>query len=252
MSEALEAPPTETAHSSAHPYAGTRGAGAPRQELTAAIFGRLVLGAVVLALALIGIGLLLTRVLESLTHTDGVLERWFVSHRTDTLNAITAVGSDLAKTSTAAAVAAVAFFALRIWLRRWHESLVLAIALGGEVLIFLIVAAVVHRPRPPVFRLDPAPPTSSFPSGHTAAAVIVYGFLAFVLWRYMANRYLAAMLCTLLIAVPVAVGLSRLYRGAHFPTDVIAGAVLGIVWLSFVIRTLMPNHPRESPTITPA
>ena len=252
MSEAVGAPPAETARSSAHPYAGTRAAGAPRQELTAAIFGRLILGAVVLGLVLVGIGLLLTRVLESFTNTDGVIERWFVSHRMETLNRITAVGSDLAKTSTAAAVALVAFFVLRIWLRRWHESLVLAIALGGEVLIFLVVAAVVHRPRPPVFRLDPAPPTSSFPSGHTAAAVIVYGFLAFVLWRYMANRYLAAMLCTLLIAVPIAVGLSRLYRGAHFPTDVLAGAVLGIVWLSFVIRTLMPNHPRESPTVTPA
>ena len=50
----------------------------------------------------------------------------------------------------------------------------------------------------------------------------------------------AAMVCVLLIAVPVAVGLSRLYRGAHFPSDVLFGAVLGAVWLAFVIRTLMP------------
>ena len=251
MSDAVEAPAPATAKTSPHPYAGTRAAGAPRRELSLAVLGRLALGAVVLGALLVAVGLILTRVLDSWTHADGVLERWFVSHRVETWNTITAVGSDLAKTATAAGVAAVAFFVLRLWLRRWHESLVLAIALGGEVLIFLTVAFIVHRPRPPVFRLDPAPPTSSFPSGHTAAAVVVYGFLAFVIWRYMARRWLATILCTLLIAVPVAVGLSRLYRGAHFPSDVIAGAVLGVVWLTFVIRTLMPDHPIESRTPTP-
>ncbi len=127
-------------------------------------------------------------------------------HRGETWNDITLVGSDLAKTVTAVAVASVTVIVLRVWLRRWHESLVLIVALLGEVLIFVTVAFIVHRPRPPVFRLDPAPPTSSFPSGHTAAAVTVYGFLAFVIWRYMARRWMATLLCVLLIAVPVVVG----------------------------------------------
>ena len=251
MSDAVESPDSPTTGSSAHPFAGTRAAHAPQPAWSPAIFGRLALGAVVLGVLLVAAGLVLTRLLYSWTHAEGLLERWLLAHRTRAWNDITLVASDLAKTATAVAVAAVAFFVLRVWLRRWHESLVLVIALAGEVLIFLTVAFIVHRPRPPVFRLDPAPPTSSFPSGHTAAAVVVYGFLAFVIWRYMANRYLAAMLCALLIAVPVAVGLSRLYRGAHFPSDVIAGAVLGVVWLSFVIRTLLPDHPREQRRTTP-
>ena len=243
MSDAVEVPQAPTARSSAHPFAGTRAAGAPRQQWSLALFARLVLGALVLGTLLVGLGLVLTQVLDSWTHTDVSLERWIVAHRTTAGNAITAVASDLAKTMTAAAVAFVAFFALRLWLRRWYESWVLVIALAGEVLIFLAVSAIVGRARPPVFRLDPAPPTSSFPSGHTAAAVVVYGFLAFVIWRYMARRWLATLICVSLIAIPVAVGLARLYRGAHFPTDVIAGAVLGLVWLSFVVRTLMPGHP---------
>ena len=252
MSDAVSSPQSPTASPSAHPFAGTRAAGAPREQWSLAIAGRLVVGAVVLGALLIGAGLLLTHVSDSWTHTDGSLDRWFVAHRMSTWNRVTWVGSHMAQTTTAAAVALVAFFALRIWLRRWYESIVLVIALGGEVLIFLTVTAIVHRPRPPVPRLDPAPPTSSFPSGHTAAAVTVYGFLAFVIWRYMANRWLANLLCLLLIAVPVAVGISRLYRGAHYPTDVIGGAVLGVVWLSFVIRTLMPAYPKEQPINSPS
>jgi membrane-associated phospholipid phosphatase len=218
---------------------------APRREFTAALFGRLALGALALAALLVVLGFVIRYASDSLIHADGVMSRWFVNQRDDAWDSITLVASDMAKTATVIAVAIVAFFALRLWLKRWYESIVLAIALAGEVFIFLTVATVVQRARPPVFRLDPAPPTSSFPSGHTAAAVVVYGFLAFVIWRYAANRYLAAIACVLLVAVPLAVGLSRLYRGAHFPLDVLGGAVLGIVWLTFVVRTLLPSTPAK-------
>ena len=111
------------------------------------------MGAVILALLLVGVGLLLTHVWDTWTHTDGFLDRWFLAHRVMTWNRVTFVGSSLAQTTTAGAVAAVAFFALRVWLRRWYESLVLVVALGGEVLIFLTVTAIVHRPRPPMCRV---------------------------------------------------------------------------------------------------
>jgi membrane-associated phospholipid phosphatase len=204
-----------------------------------------VLGAVILGAVLVGLGMLIKQPADWWARIDTGVDRWFVDHRADAWNGVTLVMSDMAKTMTVVGVAAIAIVVLRIWLRRWHESIVLAIALAGEVLIFLTVAAIVQRPRPPVFRLDMAPPTSSFPSGHTAAAVVVYGFLAFVVWRYMANRYVATIACVLLIAIPLAVGLSRLYRGAHYPTDVVGGALLGVVWLTFVVRTLMPSEPRE-------
>lgn len=211
--------------------------------MTAALAGRLALAAVALCAVLMGIGFALKSA-DSWTRTDGALDRWFEAHRQAGWNQITLIGSDAAKTSTVMVVAAVSIVVLRIWLGRWHESLVLAIALAGEVLIFLAVTAIVQRPRPDVDRLDQAPPTSSFPSGHTAAAVVVYGFLALVIWRYVENRIVAAVAAALLVAMPVFVAMSRIYRGAHYPTDVIAGAVLSLVWLSFVVRTLMPKEPK--------
>ena len=65
--------------------------------------------------------------------------------------------------------------ALRLWLGRWRESWTLPTPLVGELLAFLVVTAVVNRPRPGVPHLDAAAPTSSFPSGHTAPAVALYG-----------------------------------------------------------------------------
>ena len=87
--------------------------------------------------------------------------------------------------------------------------------------------------------------TSSFPSGHTAAAVALYGCIAIlVLWIYgrrPATRVAVVVLC----CVPVIVGLSRLYRGMHYPTDVLAGALVGGLWLLLVITTLLPR-PRTT------
>ena len=80
-------------------------------------------------------------------------------------------------------------------------------------------------------RLDVAPPTSSFPSGHTAAAVALYGCLALVVLRQSANRWAARTIAVLCCCVPVIVAVSRVYRGMHYLTDVLGGVLLGTVWL---------------------
>lgn len=96
-----------------------------------------------------------------------------------------------------AAVAAVAVVALRWWLGRWRESVIVVVAIVGELMIFLAITALVHRDRPPVVRLDGAPPTSSFPSGHTGAAVALYACVAVLLLRTVPHRPLARILAVL-------------------------------------------------------
>jgi membrane-associated phospholipid phosphatase len=113
----------------------------------------------------------------------------------------------------------------------------------------------VHRQRPTVPQLDPAPPTSSFPSGHTGASVALYVGLAVILLivtRGSARRIWVMMVAALLCAVPVVVALSRIYRGMHFLTDVIAGALAGGLWMTVVVATLLggaaPARRRDRPT----
>jgi len=198
------------------------------------------------------IGLFITRVVspDGPPSWDAGTIDWLVAHRTPTMNVATGIGSGIANTQTAIAVTVVVVLLLRWRLGRWYESWVLVTAMAGELLVFLAITATVHRARPAVERLDPAPPTSSFPSGHTAAAIALYGCVAILLlvvWPGLASRLAACVL----FAIPVVVGLSRLYRGMHFPSDVLFGAIGGGLWLLVVMTTLLPGRPSARPGTHP-
>jgi undecaprenyl-diphosphatase len=170
---------------------------------------------------------------------DLSVDRWFAAHRTGALDVVTYIGTTVAQTTTAVGVTVVVVLALRWRLGRWHESGIFVAVMAGELLIFLGVTAAIHEARPPVPRLDAAPPTSSFPSGHTAAALALYGGIAVMAFWVYGRRRATAIAAVVLFLVPVYVGLSRLYRGMHYPSDVLAGALLGGLWLLWVTKTLL-------------
>jgi membrane-associated phospholipid phosphatase len=122
------------------------------------------------------------------------------------------------------AVVAVVVLAVR---RLWREIGLIAVALCVEVSVFLTTALIVNRPRPTVPRLDRSPPTSSFPSGHTAAAIALWISLAIVISMHVRNAFVRAVVWIVALGLPVFVGLSRMYRGMHHPTDVAASILLG-------------------------
>jgi membrane-associated phospholipid phosphatase len=203
---------------------------------------RLVSGGLLIYLALIAVGLSLTHPFKdsAVVRRDTEVSRWFAAHRTPLLDTLTHVGTLLSETGTAIVLSIVLVLALRRWLGRWRESIGIAVAILGELFIFLLVTNTVHRQRPPVPRLDPAPPTSSFPSGHTAAAVALYGCLAVIVLRQMVHRRLAVVIALLCCCVPPIVAVSRVYRGMHYPTDVIFGAIGGGLWLLVAVLVVVP------------
>ncbi len=210
--------------------------------LTRGSWFRLVGAGIVLWLGLSAIGIALWRGLASsaIVRADVRVSKWFVPKRTPTFDTLTHYGTLLSETITAIALTAVLVVVFRLWLGRWRESIAVLVAIMGELFVFLLVTNTVGRPRPPVPRLDQAPPTSSFPSGHTAAAVALYGCLALVVLRQMANRWLARLIATLCCLVPLIVATSRVYRGMHYLTDVLFGAIGGGLWLLVTVLIVLP------------
>jgi membrane-associated phospholipid phosphatase len=212
------------------------------REITAA-GRRLAIPAVALATGMVLLGLLVVHVLATgpIGLADVTVDRDLASHRFGTGNTVTAVLTAMASTPVIIALTAVVAVAFRLAYHRWRESVYLACCVAGETLIFLLTTLLVDRNRPPVAHLDVAPPTSDFPSGHTAAAVCCYGAIAAVLLLRYHRPLLRGAAVAAAVLLPLLVGASRLYRGMHFPTDVLAGLLLGASWLSVSTRRVLHN-----------
>jgi undecaprenyl-diphosphatase len=210
----------------------------------------LLLGAFVLVEALLlGLGLLVTRLLaHSSLHRDEVsFERAVVAHRTPFWDSVTHYATVLGATQTIIVLTAVGCVLLA-W--RGHGPrlpVFLAVAVAGETGLFLLASLLVDRLRPAIPHLDGAPPTSSFPSGHTAATLALTLGLALGLARTRPGHPLRALSWVLAAALPVFVLAGRLYRGMHWPTDVAASVVFTIAWLLLVRAILLPQQVDDPP-----
>ncbi len=196
-------------------------------------------GLFVILAAMLGIGWLVTHPLAhdwAFTAEDGV-DRTLAAHRTRLLNGLSDFWSTLAGTFYAVLLTAFAAVTAALVSRGWREPAFIVTAIAGETAVFLVTTAGIGRPRPAVTPLDPSPPTSSFPSGHTAAALALYGAIIIV-----ARRHGAPWPVWLLLTVPVAVGGARLYRGMHHPSDVVAGLVLGAACLALSYLVLLDRR----------
>lgn len=130
---------------------------------------------------------------------------------------------------------------LFVW-RGWkREAVSLIICLAGAGVLNQLLKALFERARPDLFRLV-AESGYSFPSGHSMVSFCVYGFFAYTFSRSVASvrlRIVAFLLMGVLVGV---IGISRIYLGVHYPTDVMAGFVAGGTWLGFCVSWL---HWRE-------
>ncbi|MEV4019239.1 phosphatase PAP2 family protein [Nonomuraea angiospora] len=176
---------------------------------------------------------------------EASVSRSLAAGRTSLWNTLTDLGSSLSDTPYIVALTVIAAIVFRLVYRRWRESIFLVAAVWSQSLIFLATTEAVGRHRPPVQHIDPAPPTSSFPSGHVSAAVAFYCGMALVLTTHVRNRALQVLIWVLGIAAPLAVGLSRLYRGMHFLTDVLWGALLGVGCVVMAARAILYARERR-------
>jgi membrane-associated phospholipid phosphatase len=199
-------------------------------------------GLVVAAVLSICLGFLVTRVLEpawGIGAADERVNAWFAAHRTASLTDASLVGSIVAGGVVLPIVVGSIALVCAV-LRKWRIAAFLVFALGVESASYRLTTLVVHSHRPHVARLENLPVNAGYPSGHTAAAIAVYGGLALVIASGVRHGIVRALAWTFAVAMVAFVALSRTYRGMHHPLDVAGGIALGVVALVvlvFVCRT---------------
>jgi undecaprenyl-diphosphatase len=171
---------------------------------------------------------------------DTAIPRWFAEHRTPALDDLSWWLSKAGDTHAVLAVSLVVCPLIVATLHRWRPALFVALALVGEVTLFLASAKAVGRPRPDVPHLDGTLPTSSFPSGHIAATICLYTAIAIVVMP-RTDRWWRWLTVVAAVAMPMAVGLSRMYRGMHHPTDVVGAILLAALWLGLLWWVMRPD-----------
>jgi membrane-associated phospholipid phosphatase len=172
---------------------------------------------------------------ESLTRFDLNLAAWLHTHATAngyaTFRVVTQLGAPVTLTIVAAGVTLV-LAAQRQWvfLGGW------LVALGGGGLLTTFLKLTIHRPRPPYADTFLVSFSWSFPSGHAMESLVAYGMLAYlagVLWIHRRSAQIAVAVSVGLLVV--AIGVSRVYLGVHYFSDVVGGYAAGTLWLATCI-----------------
>lgn len=122
-----------------------------------------------------------------------------------------------------------------IWQRRWYELLIAVLAVPGGILLNVLLKQLFQRARPvfddPLFILD----TYSFPSGHALNSTVFYGMLAaLIFWNVINWRWRLAVLVVAGLMITL-VAFTRVYLGAHYLSDVLAGILEGLAWLALCL-----------------
>jgi undecaprenyl-diphosphatase len=132
-----------------------------------------------------------------------------------------------------------------VWWRtkQWWYAVVPAIAIAAQASVFVAATTIVGRGRPKVAHLDPAPPTSSYPSGHVGAATALYLTFAFMAQR-IERPWLRRLVTVVCAIVPFLVAWGRLYRGMHSLVDIVVGVLNGIICALLAWRYLRRRGER--------
>jgi len=196
---------------------------------------------------------------DSVVEDDGVAGvdqpalRLAMRHRSPALNAAVTAYTDIGGTIGMPILASLTAIGLALLWRRWTPLTLITTTMLGSLALTVAGKGVIGRARPPL--ADAVPPyehSFSFPSGHTLNTTAFAGIVAYLLLRRLRHRWARRLALSLACLFPITMGLSRIYLGHHWFTDVLVAWTLGLAWLSIVITshrlylTLYRHYPRPA------
>ena len=117
-----------------------------------------------------------------------------------------------------------------IFLKDKKISLLISLNLVISTILNILLKNIIQRPRPEGYRLIEET-GYSFPSGHYMVSMAFYGFIIYLIWKKVENKKIKYTLCTILTILMLAIGISRIYLGVHYASDVIAGFLISLSYL---------------------
>jgi undecaprenyl-diphosphatase len=179
---------------------------------------------------------------------DEAFLRYLAEHRIPWLESTLVEVTLLGTATVVVAIAGVAALFLALTRHKASAALLLS-STAGSVILNNVLKTFFDRPRPQIFTWGTHALTTSFPSGHAMSAATVYATIAYLVARLekrRSTRRVTYVVATLFI---VAISFSRLYLGVHYPSDVLAGLVVGLAWAGFCMAMLeaVQWYQRRSP-----
>jgi undecaprenyl-diphosphatase len=202
--------------------------------LYAAVGMLLVAGVAVIVACVAGFGLLADEVMEGGTQRfDNAVLLWMNAHASPALTGLALDVTALGAGTVVWLVLLVASVFFWNTCHRWSAAL-LWVSILGSGLINSVMKLFFNRPRPHLFPWRvPYAGLSSFPSGHSMTSMVCYSTLAYLVARLVPSKFLRVFTICVAAVIVVLIGLSRLYLGVHYPTDVLGGFAMGLAWAAF-------------------
>jgi undecaprenyl-diphosphatase len=207
-------------------------------------------------LLIVGATILAGEIYEAVAAGDGVAQldepvlAWAVAARTPTSTAVVAAFSNSGGAFWMSIITGTGVTVLCLLWRRWTPLVLMLIAVGGSLAMTVAGKRIAERVRPPLeYAVPPYETSPSFPSGHTLNATVIGGMFCYLLVSYLTSRVARTVTVVITVLYVLAMGLSRVFLGHHWLTDVLAAWCLGVAWLTVVItghRLWLTQHRRHS------
>lgn len=172
---------------------------------------------------------------------DTIVRNIVIGWRNEVLNPIVINITYLGNSDTIILICIILIFFKKT---RLQYGVPLAITVTCSFTIQTIIKVLVQRARPPVENFLISQGGFSFPSGHSCSGLVFYGLFAYLILYTAVDKIVYKVIGSLFIALFLAIGISRIYVGVHYPTDVLGGWSLGLIILIIAISVVesIRNH----------
>jgi membrane-associated phospholipid phosphatase len=172
------------------------------------------------------------------------------AYHADWVDALTSAASWVGFPPQVDVIFGVIVLMLAVFGLRW-EAVMLALAGIGSGATYFLLQLLVDRPRPSpdLVRVAGSLPMSGFPSGHLATLTAVFGFLAYISYRRLSPSPVRWVTVALVVAFLALLSFARIYSGQHWPSDVLAGVLLGALWQQVAMRIYLWGEARRRPGV---